>query len=384
MGSGATPQYSDTIIHMKKIISLFAVIATVLSLSACAPSQNDLLDSATLAGEYLIRSVDEDGKFIYQYDPTTDQVANKYNILRHAGTIYSMLELYEVTQNEELLEAAERALAYLAQQIEPCEAKLPDSACLIERGYTKIGGNGLAIVAIAQYAEVTDDEKYIPTAQALARFIVSNQSKEGEFWPHKIAFPSMEADDFVSEYYPGEALLALNRLYELDGNQEWITAAHNGINWLIEVRDKGKSTKKLPHDHWLLYAMYDQSIHEKVPASFVDHAMKIVDSILDMQKEGGNYYTPPRSTPTATRSEGLYAAYKLALDNKYEDKTEDIFNGIELGIGFQLQTQFTKGPAIGAFHEGPENTTVRIDYVQHNISSILGYIELLKLRKDEN
>ena len=374
----------------KKSFSLLLTIITVISLSSCGTLQSNLLNSVTDAGNYLIHSINENGTFAYQYDPSTDQVANKYNILRHAGTIYSMLELYEITQDPELLEAAERALAYLAQQIKPCKAKLEASACLIEKEYTKIGGNGLAIVAIAQYTEATGDDKYIPTAQALARFLVSNQSEEGEFWPHKIAFPSMEGDTFISEYYPGEALLGLNRLYEIDKNEEWLTAAHNGINWLIEVRDKGKSASKLPHDHWLLYAIYDQSTHEEIPYSFTDHAMKIVGAILDMQKPEGNYYTPPRSTPTATRSEGLYAAYKLALNNGYENKVDEIFEGIEKGVGFQLQTQFTeknvkdlRNPerAIGAFHEGLDITTIRIDYVQHNISSILGYIELLNLQQ---
>ncbi|MGB6338068.1 MAG: hypothetical protein WBG96_20885 [Thermoanaerobaculia bacterium] len=70
----------------------------------------ELLAAATRAGEYLERAVAADGRFVYSYLPKTDREKESYNILRHAGTVYSMLELYAVTQRPELLAAARLAL----------------------------------------------------------------------------------------------------------------------------------------------------------------------------------------------------------------------------------------------------------------------------------
>lgn len=106
----------------------------------------------------------------------------------------------------------------------------------------------------------------------------------------------------------------------------------------------------------------------------------------------GSYYSPPRSTPTATRSEGLLSTYNLAKDFGTTEKAEEILKSIELGIVFQLQTQFKKGEkilktfrnsdrVIGAFREGIDVYTIRIDYVQHNISSLIGYLKIIQTSK---
>jgi len=59
---------------------------------------------------------------------------------------------------------------------------------------------------------------------------------------------------------------------------------------------------------------------------------------------------------------------------------------IQLGIAFQLQTQFMPesvmyldhpANALGGFHNNLTDYTVRIDYVQHNISALLGYYRIL-------
>ena len=64
-----------------------------------------------------------------------------------------------------------------------------------------------------------------------------------------------KASDFISDYYPGEALYALMKLYRSDGNRRWLEAARRGVDWIIQVRDADKSIGQLTHDHWLMYAL---------------------------------------------------------------------------------------------------------------------------------
>ncbi len=348
-----------------------------------------LLESAKLAGAYLTQAVGPDGRFVYSYRPKTDEVRDRYNILRHAGTIYSMMELYQVSREPELLSAAERAIGYLRRAIQPCTIGETQAACVVEDQEVKLGGNGLAIVALAKHAEATGTQPHTNLISDLGSWILATQDAAGDFTIHKQPFPQGPPDRFRSQYYPGEALLALLR----GGGTEpsWLEAAAKGARWLIEVRDRSVPTDRLNHDHWLLYALND--LHRRQPDPlYLDHATRITQAILERQNRKptyldwlGSYYRPPRSTPTATRTEGLTAAYQLERDFGDPEKAQEILEAIKLGVRFQLQTQFRPESAIylpnpqrvlGGFRRSLENYEIRIDYVQHNISSLLALSQI--------
>jgi hypothetical protein len=355
-----------------------------------------LLRHAKLAGDYLTRSVGADGRFVYSYLPKTDEEKTSYNALRHCGTAYSMLELYEVTGDRDLLAAAERALAYLEKRLlGRCRIGATETACVVERGEVKLGGNALAIVALSKHATVTGENRYRDLIDELGRWILATQGEDGEFEIHKQSHPGGEVSDFVSGYYPGEALLALLRRPEPD--RKWIDAAERGARWLIEVRDREVPNSALNHDHWLLYAL-NELYRLRPDPLFLQHLTRITDAILAKQRHSapdfpdwlGSYYRPPRSTPTATRSEGLGAAYLLVRDvgrtgpgsrrPGREQQEAALLAGLELGVRFQLQTQFLPETVLylddprrtlGGFRRSLTNYEIRIDYVQHNISSLL-------------
>ncbi|MCK5710367.1 MAG: hypothetical protein KAI07_07490, partial [Deltaproteobacteria bacterium] len=93
-------------------------------------SAEELLNVAKEAGNYLRNSVHPDGSFIYSYLPKTGEIPDRYNILRHAGTVYSMLELYKITGDEELLQTIQRAINYLIESIKPCPIGNESFACV--------------------------------------------------------------------------------------------------------------------------------------------------------------------------------------------------------------------------------------------------------------
>ncbi len=353
---------------------------------------DDLLVAATQGGAYLTRSVRTDGSFVYEYLPKTDRMPDDYNILRHAGTIYSMLELYAHTGDPLLLAAAERAITYLVQQVRLCTTPTGTLPCIVEDSTTKLGGNGLAVVALAKYTQVTGHRHYLPLMRGLGYWIQRMQNEQGEFTRHKQTYPKGHDTGFVSQYYPGEALLALNRLYALDPNPVWLDSAEAGARYLITVRDTGLSDAELPHDHWLLYALNDLYRQRPDPL-YLQHAMRIAGAIVARQNRQpaypdwhGSFYHPPRSTPTATRMEGICAAYKLARDSGRTGELAAMREALRWGIAFQLQTQFRPESALyvhdpqrtlGGFKHSLTNYTIRNDYVQHNISSLLCMREVM-------
>ena len=325
-----------------------------------SPGPAELLTAARWGGEYLAHVVDDNGKFVYAYLPKSDREKDTYNILRHAGSVYSMLELYEVTRNTELLEVAQRAIGYLVRQIQTYQVGLDQLACVVEKGYVKLGGNALAILALAKYTDVTQDAQYVPLAFQLGRWIQQAQRADGEFFIHKQRYPLGTIVDFTSVYYPGEAIFALDRLHALDPQGGWIETAEKAAQYLITVRDGNLSTAELSHDHWLLYGL-NELYRARPKAIYFDHAMRIADTIIQHQNRDphypdwfGSYYRPPRSTPTATRSEGLYAAYLLARDFGQPDQAARIQEAVRHGVAFQLQTQFR--PESALYVKDPQRT----------------------------
>src|SRR5690606_35010818 len=67
--------------------------------------------------QFLASQIKENGRFIYGWHPCFDREIKAYNPLRHASTLYSMLEAWEITQDMELKSAIERGLDYLTNSL---------------------------------------------------------------------------------------------------------------------------------------------------------------------------------------------------------------------------------------------------------------------------
>lgn len=355
-------------------------------------TSQDLGNALMYGGRYLVSAVDEEGRYVYSYLPKTDSVSPGYNILRHAGTTYAMLDLYSHSGDEDLLTAANRAIRYMMTQVRRCPVGNDFEDCLIEDERAKLGGNGLAVLALSYYMRVTGDQELLENAQSLARWIVSLQAESGEFTTHIMEYSTGQDTGSVSEYYPGEAIYALANLYLVDGNEEWLNAAQNGARWLANDRIAGKSPDEVTHDHWLLLGL-DVIQHISPDPVYYDASMAIADAIIQGQNVDpefpdwfGGFYRPPSSTSNATRAEGLMAAYRVARDFGTPEQAERILQAAKNSVSFQLATQFNPESAmylpnpqraLGGFHRDLTNFEIRNDYVQHNLSAILSLLRAL-------
>lgn len=350
-------------------------------------TKKDVEQSLNWAGKYLVRSVKGDGSFVYNYDPILDRESRDYNLVRHAGTVFAMLELYRRNRDSELLGAAERAIGYLLRQVKDGTVRGQAVKFVVENGDTKLGGNALAVLALAEYERATGDGRYRQTMRGLGEWILATQAPDGRFTVHKQTVPEGKVSKFQSEYYPGEAIFALMRVYGLTGEKKWLDAADAGARYQLKVFSKLDDVK-LPHDHWLLYGLNE--VHRNRPRpEFLEGARRFARVIIQAQHTranqpqpdwDGGYYSPPRSAPTATRMEGLNSAYALARDFGLRKEEKQIREAIERGTGFLLRIQVgpesamycrNPGRSLGGVRESLASPSIRIDYVQHTISAML-------------
>lgn len=350
-------------------------------------SRDRLLQAARAGGDYLLRIQRQDGGFNYYYDAAEDRFeARRYNIVRHAGTAVALFDLYAATRDSRYKESARRAMRFLVTRVRPAP-RTQGSYVLDYDGKAKLGANGLALVALARQIELLPASGDRRNAEALARLILALQRKDGSF-EMRYALLGNEQTQWESLYYPGEAMLGLIRLYGLNHDARLLNAARRGADYLIGRQQK---MTELPADAWFmqaLEALYNVGREKK----YVDHALALAEAMIaDQYAEdapegfaGGFGPGSPRATPAASRAEGLVAAYRLARRTG-DGRAAKIAASLRASAMFQLAQQLTadtegvRNPrvAAGGFREGLTSMKVRIDYVQHNISSLLSIAETL-------
>lgn len=353
---------------------------------------DDLRAAANAAGAYLARSVTETGRFDYSYRLDTDEVPHDYNIVRHAGTIWSMVDFHRDTRDDEQLAAIDRAMRYLLAQIRPMKLGDQQVVGVVENDEVSLGGNALAALALGTYIEVTGNKDHLPILRALGKALRAAQAPGGRFEIQRQKFSTGDVFFEDGPYAPGEAVLALLKVQDVDPDPALLDAAVRGARFLVTLRDADKLPEELPHDHWLLYAL--RHLHDKAPDKlWVDHAARLSRSIIAQQNKPGDPTAPPdaigawagaRSTPAAVRSEGLLAAAALMRSVGQSAEALEFQNAARASIAFQLRTQVWpesamhfRNPrrAIGAFREDLGGVYVRIDFVQHSLS---GIVELMR------
>jgi hypothetical protein len=349
----------------------------------------ELLSAAKLAGQHLLTQLGPEGRFTYIYRPDRDQIPQEYNLLRHAGACYALAQLAQETQQREYRDGARRALKYLLLQVRPDAQR--EGLYLVEGKHVKLGGNALAIVALLEFSQVSGEAFATKEVKGLAQGLLQEQLPDGSFPVHKREFATREASDFVSGYYPGEAIVALMALHRHDPSGPWLKAAQKAARYLIVVRDKGLASSQLPHDHWLMLGL--SSVQQAAPDPiYPRHLTALSKAICSAQIRQssssdwlGGFYQPPRSGPTSIRMEGLCAGHRW-VSQAVTDEVEQTLMGASLYLlQSQLQPEFCayfRHPqkCLGGIPRSLSNSELRIDYDQHFISALLAHRQILQQR----
>ncbi len=318
-----------------------------------------------------------DGKYKYIYDAEKDKYDDsEYNIVRHAGTTYAILDLYEELEEEKYLTTGEAGLDYLCQ----LTYKINKNKWAIEYdGDMKVGTVSLAILGMVRYWEATDDDKYNLYVKKYCNFILSQQRDDG-------AFAGIYGSDEESSYYSGEALFALALAYDMLEKEKYLEATEDALDFYWSEDYDYYDSAFIPWASSGCAKWYEMTGED----DFLDFCFEMTDRqilrqhIIDDEDELGNHlygYMNAETVNTACYLEGIGDALRVAKSVNDTERVEKYFDCLKAGIEWVLSLQFRKksqltcpNRAFGGFHRGftvDDSYIIRIDYTQHAISALL-------------
>ncbi len=353
-----------------------------------------LRERCDLGADYLSKHIDRKSRYHYAWDAREGRQGSGYNLLRHAGTTYSIFQVYNHTHREHHYEAAVDALEYLERKRR--HAHDDEARCFEVSGKkVKLGGAGLTLLALVEQANAKPEHADWDWIHCLANHIVDQTTESGYMESFYTDDGRYKWSEHRSIYYPGEALLGLVRLYDIDPDPRWQECAVRAADFLVHERWHSLGMElQVPPDAWLIQAL--EVLHRQVPdEAYADYAFKLGDVLTRYQvvSDGapedirGGRVSPgfPHVISTGSRGEGMSAAARL---ERRVRPGETFFLGrLEANSHYALRNQYTEPilfglrrpeQALGGFRNAPDDAEIRIDGVQHNLSGLLGLLELLE------
>jgi hypothetical protein len=341
-------------------------------------------DMVASASRYLAGQVDERGLFTYGWYPCFDRVIPSYNYLRHAGTIYTMIEAWGLTRDPALKAAIDRALRYLIENRVPVlqDAGGQEFAMLVDTDKEiKLGGNAVLVLALAKYSEVFGFKDVLPMAERLARGMERLQDPQSGRFVHVVNVPDLSVkEENRIVFYDGEAALALVRLYAATGNDRWLEMAEKAFSYFISAQHWRHN------DHWLSYAVNEITLYRPSEdyyrfgvRNFRDHLDFIVN----------------RDTTYPTLLELIMAAQGMLQRLGADAKARHLLDDVDLAhFRLALETRAHRmldgyfWPEVAMYFRNPERILgsffvrhrafqVRIDDVSHYVSGLIAYRDFM-------
>lgn len=336
---------------------------------------------------FLASQLNQDGRFVYGLFPCFDREVSGYNTLRHASSTYAMLEAWEVTRSQALMDSIELALDYLIKNLIHV-VSLPglpagnEMAFLVDTGNeVKLGGNAVCVLALCKYTELTGNKQHMQLLERLAHGMAAMFNNNTGQFVHVLNFPDLSVKEvFRIIYYDGEAAFALMRLYRLTRKPAYLQLVERAFEYFIHAKHHRS------HDHWLSYCVNELTVYKPLRKYF-EFGIKNFQDYLDFVLE--------RITTFPTLLELMMAAEQMLQRMKEIPEFHDLLGRVDLEKFYRaLNTRANLliagyfWPELAMFFANPQRIEgsffirhqafrVRIDDVEHYLSGLIAYRKFL-------
>ena len=338
-------------------------------------SQQYISKSIANGYEWFKNNVDQKTNMLnYLYYPERDIYSKEESHGRRLAAVWAMGELSRFLQKQDLQETIYNTLDYYIN-------------FLVEKNgikYIKINSDSRMVydaflmLALLEQKEYPNRDKIM---KDMAEAILKQQRENGSF--NTDFEKEMAEDDLGNDYYPGEAMLSLMRLYNETGEEKYKQSVEKAFLYYREYWRAKKNTAFIPW-HTQTYKLLFEETGNKELTDFVFEMNDWV--VANYQKFSSPYsdyvggFGKNPTNSTASYLEGLADAYYLAKKVGDQEHILKYAEACKYAARFVLQTQFKEGDvfylsnpqrALGGFKQSPINISQRNDYTQHSTLSLI-------------
>jgi len=185
-------------------------------------------EAVKLMGQWFVKNQTPQGDFLYELDISTGKPLESYNIVRQAGSLYSLAQLYSYAHDQQVKTAIHQGFAFFEQLSQP---QSPQTTAIVYQDTKKSNASALLLLALIEYLETNpeDRDQYFSWTQELAQYLLTTQKENGGF----IYKPEISQEE--SAYNNGESFYALIKMYHLDPQLEYLEAVNRAADYLLKA-----------------------------------------------------------------------------------------------------------------------------------------------------
>jgi len=332
-----------------------------------------LFERIALAKTWFLNNVNNRTERLqYMYYPSSDKYSSSNNYVRQLATLWSITKLKDFFQDSSFDNLTKETLNYYLDY----SVCIEDYSFIMISNEAKLAYNAFLILSLLHVPDYPDNKKWLTL---LAKGIISLQNIDGSFNTYFVSDRNTGID-----YYPGEAMLALIKLYNKTGERTYLDSVYKAFYYYRRYWRNNKNTAFIPWHSQIYFLLYKEIKDPQIK----DFVFEMNDWLINNYQIYSDAYVDeiggfPKGNPrnsTSSYLEGITDAYLLARDiedNLYINKYQ---NAIRLGVRFILLTQYTEDNAfyienqkraLGGFRHSLISNTQRIDYTQHAIMALM-------------
>lgn len=318
-------------------------------------TNQQIIESLKLSKNWLLSDVDQKTNLLhYQYDISSDSYSKENNHVRQLGTLWAITQLNQLFKDDSLKELIQNTLNYYLK----FKKTNNNWAQINVDGQSPIAHNAFVILSLLNISDWPQKDQLL---SELSLGILNQQQPDGSYKTNFFSDKSNGVD-----YYPGEAMLALMKLYQYNKNSQFLTSVNKAFPYYQNYFRKNRNMAFVPWQTQTFFLNFNQTQNPDI-ANFI---FEMNDWLIDKHP----------SPLGAVYLEGINDAYTLSKTLKDSYHQQKYAQSIKLGIEYLLKTQVNeknssniKNPAkaIGGFRDSLNSNQERIDYSQHAISVLI-------------
>ena len=177
-------------LKQNKIKSKSQTIFKDTSISTINLDSDSIQEAIVASAAFLHQIIKPNGQFIYRINLNPKvKLKKKYNMLRHAGTMYALAMYYDLYPDATSLAILESASQFLQDYLKPIPERddllaiwsSPEITGSKNPLQVKLGGAGLGLVALANLEKIKPGTVSHDDLKKIGRFIIYMKKKDGSF-----------------------------------------------------------------------------------------------------------------------------------------------------------------------------------------------------------